>query len=74
MIHMDGVTPDQIRCEQRKDEGLTKLFRLAETGEETVKGRNVSKFVIENEILKRKSVTQCWKWEVIRSAGSTNKV
>ena len=32
-----------------------KLFRLAEAGEETVKGRNFSKFVIENEILKRKS-------------------
>ena len=54
-IHMDGVTPEQIRCEQRKDEGLEKLFRLAEAGEETIKGRNFSKFVIENEILKRKS-------------------
>ncbi|XP_041365121.1 uncharacterized protein LOC121380393 [Gigantopelta aegis] len=54
-IQIEGVNPEQIRAEQRKDEGLEKLFKLAEAGEETLKGINFSKFVIENELLKRKS-------------------
>ncbi|XP_041355427.1 uncharacterized protein LOC121373051 [Gigantopelta aegis] len=54
-IHIDGVDSERIRIEQQKDEGLEKLFKLAEAGEETLKGNNFSKFVIENELLKRKS-------------------
>ena len=54
-IHIDGVNPEQIRIEQRKDTGLDKLFTQSEAGEETLKGNHFSQFVIEKGLLKRKS-------------------